>query len=313
MSPKPVVYVHGAGPQKPAPAFKHELDQILFGQDMPTTRVGYYADVRWPPGHGAAGIAAAAGVRRRRRATAIRRAAEPLTSVHRAATEILGTTVGGAGGAGDAGEAAPPVSAHTAAARQLVEQLYRRADRVAAVSPVVPQSGVALAPPIPDTIFRFIVGRFASDVLDYLYGPFAEAMRAPVRAAMLMTPTPKVVVAHSLGTIIAYDVLSEPALAGLEVELLVTLGCPLGIRNVQDRLRDGMGRPHPVPPEVRAWSNFADQFDPVALEASLRGEFEPPRNFARDQEVNNPARNNHDLTGYASISVVRAAIAAAAG
>jgi hypothetical protein len=316
VSPKPVVYVHGAGPQQPAPAFKHELDQILFGRDMPTTRVGYYADVRWPPGRGAAGPAAAAGVPRQRRSTAIRRAAEPGTSVRRAANEILGTTFGGAGGAGTAGGggvAAPPDPARVAAARKLVEQLYRRADRVATISPVVPHPGVALAPPIPDPIFRFIVGRFACDVLDYLYGSFAEAMRAPVRAALLMTPTPKVVVAHSLGTIVTYDVLSEPALAGLDVELLVTLGCPLGIRNVQDRLRDGMGRPHPVPPEVRSWSNFADRFDPVALEASLRDEFEPPKDFARDQEVNNPARNNHDLTGYASISVVRAAIAAAAG
>jgi hypothetical protein len=207
--------------------------------------------------------------------------------------------------------AAGPSDADTAAARKLVEQLYRRADKVAAISPAPPQPGAAFGVPIPDPIFRFIVGKFASDVLDYLFGPYTEAMRAPVRAALLAKPTPKVVVAHSLGTIVTYDVLSEPALAGLGVELLVTLGCPLGIPNVQDRLRDGKGRPHPVPPEVGAWSNFADRFDPVALDASLRDEFQP-ENFTRDVEVNNPARNNHDLTGYASIAAVRSLITTAA-
>ena len=35
----------------------------------------------------------------------------------------------------------------------------------------------------PDPIFRMVVGAFASDVVDYLFGGFAERMRAPVRAA----------------------------------------------------------------------------------------------------------------------------------
>jgi hypothetical protein len=55
VSSQPLVYVHGAGPQQPVSAFKHELDTILFGRDMPNTRVGYYADVRWPPGGGGGG------------------------------------------------------------------------------------------------------------------------------------------------------------------------------------------------------------------------------------------------------------------
>jgi len=138
-------------------------------------------------------------------------------------------------------------------------------------------------------------------------------MRAPVRQALLKNPTPNVIVAHSLGTIILYDVLSEAALAGLKVNLLVTVGSPLGIGNVQNRLRDRAGRPNPVPKTLTAWSNFADRFDPVALEATLRDEFEPPKNFAKDEEVNNPARNNHDLTGYLSIPLVRTAILAAVG
>ena len=150
-------------------------------------------------------------------------------------------------------------------------------------------------------------------MIDYLYGPYKEAMRAPVRAALLKNPTPKVIVAHSLGTIILYDVLSEPALSGLAVNLLVTVGCPLGIGNVQERLRDSAGRPNPVPPQLAAWSNFADRWDPVALDATLHDEFSPPQNFANDAAVNNPARNNHDLTGYVSVASVNSSISGAVG
>ena len=321
MSPLPLVYVHGAGPQQPAPAFKHELDTILFGRDMPTTRVGYYADVRWPPGGqpgGGLGAAAGpAGVPRQRRATAIRRAAEPGTSPRVAATEILNATLKGPGGAGAAGAAPGADEAALREARKLVERLYAGADRIAAASAAAaapaPGPGLALTPTIPDPVFRFIVGKFASDVLDYLFGPHTEAMRAPVRAALLATPAPKVVVCHSLGTIITYDVLAEPALAGLDINLLVTLGSPLAIANVQHRLRDGAGRPHPVPPEVRAWENFADLWDPVALDKTLRDDFDPPPRFAHDHLVNNPARDNHGLAGYCSVASVRATIAAAAG
>jgi hypothetical protein len=166
---------------------------------------------------------------------------------------------------------------------------------------------------IPDIIFRLVVGKFAADVLDYLFGPHKEAMRAPVRAALLADPKPKVVVCHSLGTIITYDVLSEPALAGLDIDLLVTLGSPLAIANVQQLMRDGAGRPHPVPPEVHAWDNFADFWDPVALDKTLRDDFDPPPRFAHDHLVNNPARDNHGLAGYCSVASVRATIAAAAG
>jgi hypothetical protein len=172
---------------------------------------------------------------------------------------------------------------------------------------------VALGPWFPDPIFRFIVGVFASDVVDYLFGGWAERMRAPVREALSSGPPPGVIVAHSLGTIVAYDVLSEPAFAGLAADLLVTVGSPLGIANVQDRLRDGAGRPNPVPGKLRAWSNFADRWDPVALDATLRDEFRPPKNFARDAAVNNQARNSHDLTGYLSVAIVRSSIVDAVG
>jgi hypothetical protein len=319
----PLVYVHGAGRQAPAPTLKRQLDGILFGADVSTTRVAYYADVLWGTGAGAAAATRAGRSGRARRQRAIRSTLSREVSPAEAADAIVAATLGptrprarGAGAGrssagtetGSAVEAA--TSADTEAATRLVRQLYRRADHVAARS-AVPTPGLAAGITFPDPIFRWVVGAFASDVIAYLYGPSAEAMRAPVRRVLLQDPQPRVIVAHSLGTIILYDVLSEPALAHLAVDLLVTVGCPLGIGNVQNRLRNGAGRPNPLPPELAAWSNYADRFDPVAIDQTLRDEFKPP--FVVDAEVNNAARNNHDLTGYLSIALVRDRIVGVAG
>jgi hypothetical protein len=322
MASQPLVWVHGAGPQAPPTAFKHEADTIVFGHDMASTRLAYYAGIRWPAPTGGGPAAAPARSNRARRARAIRSTMDPAQSPEDAAASIVDATLttppvarsptGGGRGGLTATQVAPS-RADVRQATRLVEQLYREADRVAARSSSVSPRGAALGISFPDQIFRFVVGRFASDAVDYLYGPYTEAMRAPVRAAFLETPTPRVIVAHSLGSIIAYDVLSEPGLADLRIDLLVTLGSPLGIGNIQNRLRDGAGRPNPVPTQLSAWDNFADRFDPVALDATLHDEFRPPKDFAQDESVDNQARNNHDMPGYLAIGVVRDAIVAAAG
>jgi len=320
MAAQPLVWVHGAGPQAPPPALKHEADTIVFGRDMPSTRVAYYADVRWPPPTGGGPAAAPERANRTRRVRAIRSTMDPAQTPEDAAAAVVGATLTPAptrrpamAATAARGAQPAPSRADVRAATRLVEQLYREADRVAARSPSVTPRGAAFGISFPDPIFRFVVGKFASDAVDYLYGPYTEAMRAPVRDALLEAPAPRVIVAHSLGSIITYDVLSEPALAGLELELMVTLGSPLGIGNVQSKLRDGAGRPNPVPTQLTAWDNFADRFDPVALDATLHDEFRPPKDFAHDEAVNNQARNNHDLSGYLAIGVVRDAIVAAAG
>jgi hypothetical protein len=324
MASLPLLYVHGAGPQPPAATLKKQLDAILFGQDAATTRLAYYADVRW--GRTSAERGAAASVagpsNRAARQRAILSTATHEKTPTEAADAIIAATLEPARrrsraaartrGAAAGAVASPTTARDVEAARRLVERLYRQADVVASRSSV-PAPGVAAGITFPDPIFRIVVGRFASDVVDYLYGPYAEAMREPVRQALLQGPPPKVIVAHSLGTIVLYDVLTEPAFSQLSVDLLVTVGCPLGIGNVQNRLRDRAGRPNPVPPSLGAWSNFADRFDPVAIDATLRDEFDPPKNFAHDAGVNNPARNNHDLTGYLSVALVRTAIVAATG
>jgi hypothetical protein len=99
----------------------------------------------------------------------------------------------------------------------------------------------------------------------------------------------KAVIGHSLGSVVAYEYLCryQPP----SVELLVTLGSPLGIPNlVFDRLTpapvDGLGA---WPGGVTSWVNVADRDDVVALRKQLAGLFRPPAGVAAiyDHAVDN--------------------------
>lgn len=300
MVDKALLYVHGAGKQKSAAALRAELDKILFGATPFRTSVAYYAHVRWPTTGGSTSLGTSATARARR-ARAVRAASEPDRGPTEAAELIVRATLA-ASGVRPVG-AAGLSPADRLAARDLAASLFRNADRVARRSAMA-APGPAAGPTLPDPIFRAIVGFFASDVIDYLFGGFHERMREPVRKALRAAPAPTVIVAHSLGTIITYDVLSEPEFRNRALPMLVTVGSPLGIGNVRAWLRDGAGEPNPVPKGVKSWLNFADRFDPVALDATLADAFEPPVNFPVDEAVNNRAFNNHDLTGYLAIGVV---------
>ncbi|MEU0481129.1 MULTISPECIES: hypothetical protein [unclassified Streptosporangium] len=96
-----------------------------------------------------------------------------------------------------------------------------------------------------------------------------EKSRAAV-AEVIRRNRPRVVIAHSLGSVVTYETLwANP---DLEVDLLITLGSPLGMRNVIfERLM-----PAPVngwggrPPKVRRWVNIADKDDIAAIPPGLR-------------------------------------------
>ena len=112
-----------------------------------------------------------------------------------------------------------------------------------------------------------------------------------------------IIVAHSLGSIVTYDILNTHP--QVRIDLYLTVGSPLGIDEaIHNRLlADGAGR-RDVPAGVRAWVNFADPDDFVALDETLGDDFR--RNgapFVRDVRVRNPrgkGRNPHDSDGYLS-------------
>ena len=69
------------------------------------------------------------------------------------------------------------------------------------------------------------------------------------------------IVAHSMGTVIAFDALKQNP--RYVVDLLVTMGSPLGLTAVQIDLTD-QGHP-PFPPNVHRWLNVFDGIDAVTL------------------------------------------------
>jgi hypothetical protein len=108
------------------------------------------------------------------------------------------------------------------------------------------------------------------------------------QVAQAIEPDTRVMVAHSLGSVVAYEALcTHPA---WPVRSLVTLGSPLGMpRLVFDRLRpppaaDGTGRVRGAwPGPIKVWTNVVDAGDVVALVKDLRPRFgEQVRGFVVD-------------------------------
>jgi hypothetical protein len=141
--------------------------------------------------------------------------------------------------------------------------------------PPVPEQpqGALERVPLPWFIKKRFLAAYLRDVHHYLFDvDFAPAGKTPVRIQRtirgrfvdaLCAPTvsrPHIVVSHSLGTVIAYDCLkrvgSSPTIDGL-----ITLGSPLGLDEIQDRL------------QLQSADTFAN-FGGDAVSADLRGQFQ---------------------------------------
>jgi hypothetical protein len=113
-------------------------------------------------------------------------------------------------------------------------------------------------------------------------------------------------VAHSMGSIIAYDVLrqfekTEPT----KVEHFVTMGSPLGLPFVTLKIRQEFGATR-SPENVQRWTNIADPRDRVAIDCNLNDEYTANASGiqVKDILVHNgyvsPSgdKNNHKIYGY---------------
>jgi hypothetical protein len=138
------------------------------------------------------------------------------------------------------------------------------------------------------------------DVYQYLHNSTVrKVMDDGVRSAF--TPGKEtVVVSHSLGTVVAYNVLAkgEPA-PGVSVPLFITLGSPLGVTAVKERLM-----PLVYPYCVETWFNAFDERDVVALFPLNSKNFEVVPEIENKNNVNNDTSNRHGITGYLKDAVV---------
>ena len=173
--------------------------------------------------------------------------------------------------------------------------------------------------PLPAPLRRLVAGKltraFLRDVDDFLFNERRRAaMTDALRARLDVGGGPFAVVAHSQGSMIAYEVLRGLDPARHEVPLFVTVGSPLGMREVQDELQRWSDRPLGKPACVGRWLNVADRLDPVAIDPRLRGDFGDDVRDEAGWGVNlDSPRHPHSATGYLRTRVVREAVLGAVG
>jgi len=148
----------------------------------------------------------------------------------------------------------------------------------------------------------FVIAQILRDVAAYLD---KDRVRRTVLDAVLETLPASgrlVIVGHSLGTVVAMDLIPELT-PDLDVALLVTAGSPLGIDSVYNRLLvRGPNRPE----RIRRWLNAWCAADAVAIGCPLRDDW---RGQLDEIAVDNPKERAHSITDYLAHHPVAHAVA----
>ena len=113
-------------------------------------------------------------------------------------------------------------------------------------------------------------------------------------------------ISHSMGTIIAYDVLCQfvREKKELTIEHFITMGSPLGLPFITERIKGLRGENTlSVPDNVKKWTNFSDMSDPVCADPCLKDDYKSNKEGVgiADQIVSNDwhhDRLKHKSYGY---------------
>lgn len=132
--------------------------------------------------------------------------------------------------------------------------------------------------------------------------------RVQDRVATLVGPETEIIIGHSLGSVVAFEAahrLNRP------LPLLITVGSPLGLRNVvYDRVRP---QPPEVPPRVRRWVNVADRDDLVAARPDLTALFPGADGVLESGYTVDNGAKPHEATFYLAKREIGNPIAAVLG
>lgn len=169
--------------------------------------------------------------------------------------------------------------------------------------------------PVREWLTRRLTGALLRDVNDLFFVDERRAlMRDSLKERLAAGGGPFIVIGHSQGSMIAYDVLcklseEDPS---VDVALFVTIGSPLGIQEVQDQLEEHTEQKKlAVPACVRRWLNVADLLDPVAFDKRLKREFTATNGVHVEDDVEwnrDSPRHPHSGTGYLRTRPVRRAV-----
>lgn len=290
-----VVYVHGINNKPVASVLKCQWDSALFGAAMgDRTRMAYW----------------------------VNRSRYPVPSSEScAAKDGLPTVESGPSSRGLATEPADSSPELSAEQGQLMASLEQRL-----LEPASEAGGKeAKLLPLPAGMRRWIVRQisrlFLKDVRDFFFDATErERMEKSLLDRLQVGGGPFIVIGHSQGSMIAYQVLRKLQKSQCDVRLFLTLGSPLGLQEVQDMLlKLEPGRPLAVPDCVDRWLNVAERLDPVALDNNLSNDYGQNTRGIRIENLSglkiNPEweSNPHSGTGYLAIDEVRQAVRDTAG
>jgi hypothetical protein len=166
---------------------------------------------------------------------------------------------------------------------------------------------------LPPFLREQLIKKFAMEAYYYLYDkPYTldgttQKIKTKIQDALIFelkklseTADKLVLVAHSLGSIIAYDVLRNRSDCP-PVDRLITMGSPLGISEVQDKLFAPENDEVDFPSErVGEWVNIYDPLDPICgLDPKLANEYLKNGNeVVKDVREDNWGEWRHTVTHY---------------
>lgn len=136
--------------------------------------------------------------------------------------------------------------------------------------------------------------QFTRDVFLYLtVGGIRRTIDDFVRNEINSSPC--VVVGHSLGSIVGYNVLKS--LPQISANKYITVGSPLGLKSVRSKLEIPIMMPSSV---KKGWYNAYDERDVVALQPLNERHFNVDPAIVNYGKVRNFTDNRHGIEGYLS-------------
>ncbi|HIF9481692.1 TPA: hypothetical protein ACX6SV_002046 [Photobacterium damselae] len=150
-----------------------------------------------------------------------------------------------------------------------------------------------------------------TDVYRYFHDPaFALEIENPlIRLLQDYRYHSITLISHSLGTVIAYNVLQKLAAQrttqDITIDKWITLGSPLGLASVKAQLKRSLQGSLAVPENVSAWHNYSDKRDIVCIDGDLADDFARNNSGVSVQDfqvVNAYPGNPHKSYGYLRVA-----------
>lgn len=166
-----------------------------------------------------------------------------------------------------------------------------------------------------NSLWDWLIRRFFKDLDVYYNQPLKRKLRRRIAGKILireqLLKTLKkhrkrkiMLIAHSMGSIIAYDVLNTLP-QDCKVHTFVTIGSPLGFPAIKHQImlenqgKHKRGHDLYVPDAVQAqWINLSDLRDKVALDYKLKDDFKPNKRGISVTDI--AVTNDYEMEGHAN-------------